>query len=223
MGTRIIKYLIQSVLNTIYSSSENCIICGAYSVEEELICKDCLSKIELCNSFFVINKEGLEVKCYSAAYYKSVAAELIKRLKYKCDFNSGVVLSELLINLIKLKNIDYDIITYVPMNKKSLKKRGFNQSKFLAKCVSDAFNKPAKECLIKVKSTKDQIGLDKVSRWENLIDSFKIYDKTVIENKKILLIDDVITTGATAFCCCKELLNNGAEKVTILTAAKSKL
>lgn len=223
MGARFIKYLIQSVLNTIYSGSENCIICGTYSAEEELICKSCLNKIELCNSSFIINKEGIKIKCYSAAYYKTTAAELIKRLKYKCDFNCGIVLSNLLINLIKLKNVNYDIITYVPMNKKALRKRGFNQSKFLAKCISESFNKPVKECIIKVKPTKDQIGLDQTSRFDNLMNSFKIYDRTVIENKKVLLVDDVITTGATAFYCCKELLNNGAEKVTILTAAKSKL
>lgn len=223
MGIRIIKYLINSVLSVIYSSNENCLTCSTYCSEEELICGSCLKKIEFYNDSFKIRREGIEIECYSAAYYKGITMELIRRLKYKSDFNCGEALAQMLIKLVNIKNLNFDIITFVPMNKKSLKVRGFNQSKFLAKCIGDFLEKPVLNCLKKVKETKDQIGLNAEGRWENLSSCFEIVDKNILQNKKILLIDDVVTTGATAFYCSRELLKHGAEKVTILTAAKSGL
>lgn len=223
MGNGIIKLITDSILSVIYSGDESCIICGSYSVEEELICSNCLRKIEFYNKSFKLKKDGLELECFSSAYYSGVVMELVRRLKYKSDFSSGEVLSCFLIELLKNNSIDYDFITYVPMTRTALKVRGFNQGKFLTSKISKAMGKPSSELVKKIKNTKDQIGLDAVMRWENLDNCFKVKNKSLVQNKKILLVDDVITTGATAFCCAKELLNSGACKVTVLTAAKSRL
>ncbi|WP_242949603.1 ComF family protein [Clostridium pasteurianum] len=53
--------------------------------------------------------------------------------------------------------------------------------------------------------------------------SFKIKNSNKILGKNILIIDDVITTGATSYYCAEELLNNGAKKVKVLTAAKTSI
>lgn len=223
MGNGITKLLIDSVLSIIYCKSENCIICDSCCCEEELICTSCLKKIEFFYESSKLKKDGIELDCYSAAYYHGVIPELVKKLKYKSDFSSGEVLAGYLIRLLNLKVVEYDMITYIPMTSCALKARGFNQSRFLAIHVGKAFNKSVKELLIKTKSTKDQIGLDEENRWKNLDDCFRTKNISKIQNKKILLVDDVITTGATVFCCAKELLKSGAEKVSVLTVAKSKL
>ncbi len=224
MGNGIIKLIADSILSVIYSRNEGCILCSDYSLEEELVCKSCFKRIEFYNKSFKIKKEDIELECFSASYYSGAIMELIRNLKYKGDFNSGEVLASLLIKLLSVCAIDYDLITYVPMTRGAFKKRGFNQGRFLASYVSKACDRPARELVKKIKDTKDQIGLDAINRWENLNDCFKITDKKLIQNKNILLVDDVVTTGATAFCCAKALLNNGAaNKVTVLTAAKSKL
>jgi competence protein ComFC len=223
MGNGIIKFLVESLLSVIYSKDENCNICGVCSLDEELICNSCFKKIEFFNDSFKIRKDGIELECLSAAYYQGILPELVKKLKYKSDFGSGEVLAAYLIKLLNFKTVEYDSITYVPMTKKSLKARGFNQSRFLAIEVGKAFNKTVEELLIKVRNTKDQIGLDEENRWENLQGCFQAKSKSKIQNKKILLVDDVITTGATVFCCAKELIESGAEKVSVLTVAKSKL
>lgn len=77
--------------------------------------------------------------------------------------------------------------------------------------------------LYKKKDTKDQIGLDGNSRWNNLQDCFEPIKNNCFKSKNIIIIDDVITTGATSYHCASKLLNNGAAKVTILTVAKSRL
>lgn len=223
MGKGIIKLIADSILSVIYSREETCIICSEYCIEEELLCNSCLKKIDFYNKSFKIKKDGIELECFSAAYYDKVVMELIRRLKYKGDFNSGEVLASFLNKLLNSVNIDYDIITYVPMTRSALRIRGFNQGRYLASCIGSAFNKPVIELIKKIKNSKDQIGLDAVSRWENLDHCFKVRDKSLIQNKKILLVDDVVTTGATAFSCARELLEGNASKVTVLTAAKSKL
>jgi competence protein ComFC len=223
MGNGIIKLIADSILSIIYSTEEVCILCGSYCMEEELICKSCFKKIEFFNRSSKLKKYNIELQCYSAAYYSGPIMELVRRLKYKSDFNCGEVIAGYLVELVKNNSIEYDLITYVPMTRAALQKRGFNQGRFLASTVGSTLDKPVRELIKKIRNTKDQIGLDAINRWENLNDCFKIKDKKPIKNKKILLVDDVITTGATAFCCARELLVSGADKVTVLTVAKSKL
>lgn len=223
MGKGIIKYLAESVLNVIYCGNENCIICSNMNETEYHICNDCLSKIVFLNDGFITRKSEFEIQCFSAAYYTKVITELVRRLKYKSDFNCGETLAHFLINVINIKNLEFDFITFVPMSKNSLKARGFNQGEFLAKYIGKQTNKPVVESILKIKDTKDQIGLNTESRWDNLVDCFKSKNIKAIKNKKMLLVDDVITTGATTFFCAQELLKSEVEKVTVLTAAKSRI
>lgn len=221
MGNGIVKLIIESVLNVIYSGDDNCLICKEYCEEEEYLCISCLKKIEYCNSSFSLKKEGYEFDCYSATYYANIIIELVRRLKYRGDFASGEFLGNLFIKLIEKNIFDFDIVTFVPMTAKSKRKRGFNQSQFLASIIGKTYNKPIIQLLQKHKDTKDQIGLNASSRWENLNDCFQFIGKYSIKNKCILLVDDVITTGATSYYCSKQLIDNGAGKVIILTVAKS--
>ncbi len=105
--------------------------------------------------------------------------------------------------------------------KNLIKKRGYNQSEYLAKIISKNINVPIAHCLKKYMNTKDQIGLNGLERWLNVENSFKVYNEKCIKNKKVLLIDDVLTTGATSFYCANELKKRGAKEIFILTAAKS--
>jgi len=223
MGNGFIRFIKQSMLSVIYSTNENCIICNSEMIDEKLICSRCFKKIEPINKSFSIKKDNMDFQCFSAAYYSTIISELVKKLKYKSDFLSGEFLGSLLIDLININSIDYDLISYIPMTRKGLRQRGFNQSKFLASIIAENFNVKLKDILSKSRETKDQIGLDDEGRWQNLSSCFKVKNKNIIINKKILLIDDVITTGATAFYCSKQLIKNGAKKVTILTVAKSRL
>lgn len=226
MGNGIIrnlKLVWDCILQVIYSSDEGCVICGDELYEEGLICNKCEKNIKFCNDIFKIEKYDTELDCYSVAYYSSAMMELILRLKYKGDFRAGEAIAEYMLNVIKSTDIEFDIITYIPMTKKSLKKRGYNQGEYLAKIIGNMVNKPVIHSLIKVKQTKDQIGLSGNERWNNVDGSFSIINKNSVKNKKILLVDDVITTGATTFYCSYELIKSEASKITILTAAKSKV
>lgn len=218
-----IKYLWECVLNVIYSDDRECVLCNEYVRDDKSLCDKCESKVKLCKNHFEINEENFRVKCYSSAYYSDVIKELVVKLKYKSDFKAGEVLVEYMLNTIKSKNIKFDIITYVPSTKEAIKRRGYNQSKYLAKTIGYKTNTKILEFLVKGKYTRDQIGLNGEERWANLENSFKCTNEKYLKNKTILLVDDVITTGATSFYCAKAMLRNGATNVIVLTCAKSSL
>jgi len=210
-------------MQVIYCSDDKCIICGELNDSDEFICEHCNCKIKLCSESFYVSRDDIRFKCFSISYYSSVMLELILRLKYKSDFKCGEVIANLMLEFIQNNKIEFDIITFVPASKITYKKRGYNQTQYLATYLGKKLNKPIISTLLKVKITRDQIGLYGNERWNNIKDSFIMNRKVKIKNKIILLIDDVITTGATVFYCAKILRNNGAKEVFILTAAKSKV
>lgn len=226
MGRRIIfyiKYLIDCFFSVLYSRDDKCIVCGEEMSDENLLCNSCLNNISLCKSEFYVKKEDLQIKFYSLAYYSKSIKEMIIRLKYRRDFLCGEVLGTLMYDFIEKNNIKFDEITFVPMEKSDLKRRGYNQSKLLAEEISKRAKLPVKEYLKKSRKTSDQIGLNGKMRWENLSKAFAICNARTVENKKIILIDDVFTTGATGFYCASNLIFNGAKSVIVLTAAKSSI
>ncbi|HEY5561802.1 MAG TPA: phosphoribosyltransferase family protein [Clostridiaceae bacterium] len=219
---RNLKYILSSLLEVIYSGEECCVLCGT-SLEDDYLCKSCYTKLKLCKGSFKVEK-GLKVySYYSGAYYSYSMMELVIRLKYKGDFHCGNIIGSLMKDTILREGINFDYITYVPISEKTLAKRGYNQSQLLAKYIGSYFNKKVYGLIYKTSVSKDQIGLSKEERWENLSKSFKCKAKICLKDKTILLIDDVITTGATAFLCAEELKRIGAKEVIILTGAKSKL
>lgn len=226
MGSRIfefLKYLLECIIQVIYSSDDKCIICEQLNDSDEFICDYCICKIKLCSESFYTSHGEIKFKCFSISYYSGVMLELILRLKYKSDFKCGEVIANLMFKFIENNKIEFDIITFIPVSNASYKKRGYNQTQYLASYLGKKVHKPTINTLLKVKITRDQIGLYGNDRWNNIKDSFKINKKVEIKNKIILLIDDVITTGATVFYCAKILRNSGAKEVFILTAAKSKV
>lgn len=218
-----LKNICECILSVIYSGDEKCVICGDELYSDEFICEFCNDKIMPCKSTVDIGFENMKFTCYSGAYYSGPMTELVIKLKYKSSFRSGRVIARYMENIIEFNKLKFDVITYIPMTKRDLKRRGYNQSEYLARILGDSFNRPVVSCLTKIRSTKDQIGLDKKDRWVNIHGSFKIIDKNLIKNKDVLLVDDVITTGATAFYSAFELKNNGANRIIILTGAKSKV
>ncbi|MCD3217922.1 ComF family protein [Clostridium botulinum C] len=226
MGNGIVKnirYILKCVLNLIYSAEKKCILCGESLQEDKVLCINCTRGMKVCNNIVKLIHEEYIFNCYSSLYYSGNVKELILKLKYKNNFTAGLAFINYIMYTIEIHNIKFDIITYVPSSKKTLKERGYNQGEYLAKLVAERTNKKVIRVLEKSRETKDQIGLTKNQRWENLENSFKCVNRNKIQDKKILLIDDVLTTGATAFFCSKEMVSSGCKEVIILTVAKSTL
>lgn len=205
---KLLDYLKESILDIIFESPYKCIVCN--EIEADGICNECLKTIRLCT----------EDEYYG--YYKGALKDLIHLFKFKKDFLAGDILVNMLES--KIKNIDKEyILTYIPIGKESMKKRGFNQCEYIAKKLSKRLDLEYKETIIKCKNTKIQKELSKNERKENIKNSFKVKDTKYVAGKKFVLIDDVITTGATIEEGIKVLKESGANEIKILTIAKSRI
>lgn len=116
-------------------------------------------------------------------------------------------------------DVDFDVVTFVPMSKEAQIKRGYNQGQLLAKEIAKAFFLPVEPLLIKIKNTAPQHELKGNERVENLKNSIVFNGNTSVKGKTVLLCDDVKTTGATLSQCVKILEENGAKKVCCICVA----
>lgn len=152
----------------------------------------------------------------SAVNYADSAKHAVWRLKYGSARYLARALSEYMLDTLIYSDWDVDCFTFVPMDEKRLKKRGYNQSELLAAELSEFTSKPCLPLLQKIRPTPNQAKLDKEERMKNLEGAFRTVVK--IPNH-VVLVDDVFTTGATANECAKTLKKGGASVVYVLTFA----
>jgi ComF family protein len=114
----------------------------------------------------------------------------------------------------------FDIITYVPLHKESLKNRGYNQSRILANELSKHFQIPLVDDIIfEVKPKKSQASVERENRKDNVSGIFQVTNS--LNGKKIVIVDDIFTTGSTLSECAKVLKEAGAQKIIGITFAKT--
>ncbi|MEA3295747.1 MAG: ComF family protein [Patescibacteria group bacterium] len=217
----------------------SCIVCGK---QGNYICEDCLNMIEvleyqfcpICAKRVIDGKTCANCKtktklngAFSAVSYDSpVIKKMIKQFKYTPFIKDiSLIFSYLIIkHFLILSNVNalkQGILIPVPLHRKKLKNRGYNQSQEIAKHLSRFLNIPLyQNVLIKTKNTHQQVGLLSEQRQKNIKGAFACQNIEQIKNKKIFLIDDVFTTGATTSECSKILKQSGANEVWAVTVAR---
>ena len=121
----------------------------------------------------------------------------------------------------KLKK--YDIIIIVPISRRRMKQRGYNQSELIARKIAPIISAEiAKNIIIKIKNIPAQSTLNKLQREKNVKNAYIAKNIDKIKNKKILIFDDIYTTGSTVNECAKMLVEKGIRKnnIGVLTIAK---
>ena len=107
----------------------------------------------------------------------------------------------------------------IPLHKKRLRERGYNQSEIMAIDLGIRLGLPIKKLLIRQVKTERQVGKTQKERRENVKGAFSIVEGSGITGKTIFLIDDVVTSGSTMNEAAKLLKRNGAKAVYGLALA----
>ncbi len=202
--------------------------CFGCKKEGTFLCEDCLATIEIFKEHKKFNHKILDDLFVATDYNHSILKKLILSFKYE-PFAKEI--SKDLTNLIKIHflllkkkyNFSDFLFLPIPLSKKRLKWRGFNQAEELAKDLAEFFGaKILKDVLIKEKETKPQVSLAEKERKENLKGVFKVKNSEIVFNKKIVLVDDIFTTGTTLSEAGKVLKEAGAKKVIGMVVAIAK-
>lgn len=210
-----------------------CVTCGDKLIEQEKwICLHCLHhiprtnfhlqpenqvaqlfygkvRIEFCTSFFYFIK---------GSKYQS----LVHNLKYKGMKELGEEMGKQF-GIDLLQSIDFssvDLICPVPLHPHREKKRGYNQSWWIALGMAVQMQKPVSiGNLIRVTATESQTRKNRFERWQNVEGIFDIKNPEAFNGKHILLVDDVVTTGSTIESCAQAILSKTNARVSIATLA----
>ena len=147
---------------------------------------------------------------------------LIHNFKYRrkttLGKSLGIRLGEILKKERLLEEIDY--LIPVPLHPSRQRERGYNQSKILARGISEITALPLLDrVLLRKKNTRDQTDLSPEEREENVKDAFAVRDNSLLKGKGVLLVDDVMTTGATLKECSRVLKQAGARIIIGATLA----
>ena len=158
---------------------------------------------------------------YSIFKYGGAIRQAIIQFKYENIKVLADPLSHCMVEYLKEYNLSFDVIIPVPIHKRRLRERGYNQSSLLAQRLSRMTRIPVVEgTLIRTRHTPSQAKSDNVDqRRKNIENAFKCVNHD-ISGKRILIIDDVCTSGATLNSCATSLKSAGAASVWGLTLAK---
>ncbi len=213
---------------------KRCALCGRVIMPAVDMCRDCAQTVPrvlppVCK---LCGRGKAECLCKNFRfYYSGLAApfyyeDAVRRCIHQFKFygktqNAGMLgkaMAETVCREFEGKVFDY--ITGVPITKKSLKNRGFNQSKLLASEIGKVLAiETAHDLLVKIYDTPAQHTINSSMRRGNLVGVFDVANPQAIINKTILICDDVATTGSTINECAKMLLLGGAKEVYCVTAA----
>lgn len=218
-GINIFRYLIDCVLEVIYSRKYICVCCKQ-EIDFGVICKTCESR-----SSQVLDIENIcDKKLYSCKYYSSALRTLVMNYKSKHNFEVGDYFARLLFEKIEKENLNFDYITFVPSSKEAIKRRGFDHAKYMVKELEKLNNKKVIQILYKNDDTKEQKKLNAVDRSKNLRLAFDIDENLdFLNGSTILLVDDVVTTSETLRACIKKIEKNYKVNIIVLTVIKSSI
>ncbi len=155
--------------------------------------------------------------------YEEPLADILHGLKYRADFSTLPVLAELIRPLQGQLSLDLesDRVVPVPLHRKRLMDRGFNQSLLLAELFfPESRGVILPQTLLRVRHTPPQTTLDGVARRKNLAGAFAVSRPRSIRGRRVFLVDDVLTTGTTVNECARVLLAAGVSAVEVVTVAR---
>ena len=217
-----------------YLFPRRCIFCNTPLYHEHPCCEDCARLIPFTEN--VCEKCG-KSPCICSKYHFSFSAVVsvfsyelgaenaIRQLKFHEHTDYAKPLAGYLYHKLLLCPFfsKIDLLVPVPMTKKAVRERGYNQSAYLTKHLSKLSAIPEDTTsLIKTRNTKKQHDLNEERR-TNLASAFSVISQTIFIDKTILLCDDVYTTGATFDECSSVLLKAGAREVYCLAVASTQL
>ncbi len=215
-----------------------CPFCTSVVSEKTLICPECFEKLPFikgraclkCGAPIGEFAHDLCLRCktdkpyFDRAFipliYKESASSSIIRFKFYEHPSYARALAFLMAD--KIIRSDefkegFSFITFVPQNKNSRRRRGYNQARLIAKELSSILDLPLLDTLIRKDDSVRQVTLDGRARKINAQKSYS--PKDISLSGTALLVDDVFTTGATASYCARLLKKMGCKKVYVTTCA----
>ena len=161
--------------------------------------------------------------CVSPLNYEGDVRASLLRYKFGGATGYAKVYGRLVADTVRTELAgEYDLVTWVPLSRKRLRERGYDQACLLARSTAKELGLPLTPTLHKQRNTQPQSGTgDAAKRRANIAGAYRMKTGADVTGKRILLMDDIVTTGATLSECARVLGKAGAEQVVCATVARS--
>jgi ComF family protein len=212
---------------------ELCIACGNRLLsQEKYLCLDCWIDLPVTNFHF--NRDNKVAQLFwgrsvienatSWFSYKkgSNYQQLIHYIKYKGLKELGTETGRKFATSLSVSDFikGVDMVVPVPLHPKKKKKRGFNQSEYIARGMAEVLKIPLSvDNLHRIAFTSTQTNKNRFERWKNVEGIFGVHHPEEFTGNHLLLVDDVVTTGSTLEACAGHILTIPGTKVSIATLA----
>lgn len=199
-----------------------CVFCESVLKDTD-ICRECEEKLPYTVGDSAMQKFPFIDKCVSPLYYKDKVRASVHRYKFGgCSAYSrryAALMSDCVENNLDCRSID--VISWIPLSKKRLRQRGYDQARLLAEEIAAKTGLPCRQLLQKVKNNSAQsLTRDAKQRRENVAGVYALDDGADVSGLRILLVDDVVTTGATMSEAARILRKAGAKSVFGVTLVR---
>ena len=204
-----------SLLNFFFP--RKCPFCGR-PAGKALLCDQCAKSLPRCEKI----RQGADFgRCAAPLYYEDAVRKAILDYKFHGKLGGldcfGRMMAE---TAAERYSGEFDAVTWVPVSKRRLKKRGFDQARYLTASLCVDWHVAPLETLRKVADNPAQSGIDDpAERRANVLGAYEAVSPERFAGKRLLLVDDICTTGATLGACAQVLKAAGAADVMCLTLA----
>ncbi|WP_273525884.1 ComF family protein [Pseudomonas sp.] len=191
-----------------------CTVCAVPLPARGLVCGECLKRPPAYDHVEVPWRFAFPVDT------------LITRFKHQAHWPYGRLLGERLAHHLRHAYADGlprpDLLLPVPLARRRLRQRGFNQAQMLARWLSRELAIVFDDCALeRLLDTPPQQQLDAATRRRNLRQAFALRPGSDLRGLHLALIDDVLTTGATAEALARLLKRAGAARVDVYCLART--
>ena len=194
-----------------------CPFCGRV-VGKALLCETCEKELPYSREV----RTGTFGRCAAPLYYEGTVREAILSFKFKGRTEALDCFGSLMARTAAQEfSGEFDAVTWVPVSAKRLRKRGFDQARYLCASLCVDWHTTPQETLRKVRDNPPQSGLEEAGqRRANVLGVYRAPDAAA--GLRVLLADDVVTTGSTLSECARTLLTAGAAEVVCVTLAQAR-
>ena len=198
-----------------------CPFCGHLLEKGELLCPECQSKLPWLSGAAAEQTVELTGGCVSVLEYDERVKKAVHGFKFYGKSARSGTFGLLIAQCVREHDLSAEMVTWTPLSKRRLRKRGYGQAHLLAEKVGKELGLPVVRTLEK-KHRPAQSGLnDAAQRRANVLGAYTAVNAEAFRGKRLLLIDDVTTTGSTLSECAKTLRLAGAEGVVCATLAQA--
>ena len=190
--------------------------------QERGVCHFCRPKLPFVPADAQVQHFKNVDQCLSPLYYYGSVRDSLHRYKFEGLTVYADIYSEFIVKCIDENQISCDSITWVPLSRRRLRRRGYDQAELLAKLIAKHLGQSPVRLLKKQRDTPPQSKTGSVEkRRANIAGAYACLRPELVQGKQVLLVDDIVTTGATLSEAARVLKKAGAKEVICATLARS--